>query len=91
MKVKPREKGLIVHYPNQARILKDTGEEVPDISYWRRRLKAGEVVKVSGPSQEVVSPEPIKDPVTPPVVEEVKTEKTGEKKSSQKSSSSKKK
>lgn len=43
--VKPRTIHTIVRYPDQPdKVLASTGCEVPDTTYWRRRLKKGDVV-----------------------------------------------
>ena len=41
--IKPRD-GLTVRDPRTAKPLPDYGKEVPAVSYWRRRLKDGDVV-----------------------------------------------
>ena len=43
-KLKPA-KGLKVRHPNDFRHMKEGGESVPMNTYWRRLLKAGDVVE----------------------------------------------
>ena len=46
MKVKP-EPGLIVRRPNPPYLpLKESGENVPDNSYWKRRINDGSVKEI---------------------------------------------
>lgn len=44
MKVKPAVPGAIIRDPQTRLPLPAEGGEVPDNSFWRRRLRAGEVV-----------------------------------------------
>lgn len=46
MKLKPAIPGAIVRDPHTKRPLPAEGREVPDNAFWRRRLRAGEVVPV---------------------------------------------
>lgn len=46
MRVKPRESSLIVRDPDTRRTLPPEGAEVPDTTFWRRRLRDGDVVLV---------------------------------------------
>jgi hypothetical protein len=53
MFVKPAKQGLIIRRPEIKKgnnILPDTGADVPENSYWLRRLKSGEVVKAQPPN-----------------------------------------
>lgn len=43
--VKPYGEALVRFPNNRARILKSEGEYVPNSTYWRRRIKGGDVVK----------------------------------------------
>lgn len=45
LNLKPRE-GLLVRHPD-GKHLASKGESVPDIPYWRRRLRDGDVEKTS--------------------------------------------
>jgi hypothetical protein len=45
--LKPAEKGRIVRDPRNGKPLPDGGDAVPDTSYWRRRLMAGDVKKTT--------------------------------------------
>lgn len=42
--VKPARKGLIVRDPQTGQPLSYEGEQKPDTTYWRRRLRDGDVV-----------------------------------------------
>lgn len=46
MRVKPASPGLLVRDPVSKRALPEEGREVPESSYWMRRLRAGDVVRV---------------------------------------------
>lgn len=46
MNVKPAKPGTVVRDPQTYERLPDEGAEVPDTSYWRRRLDQGDVVVV---------------------------------------------
>ena len=46
VKLKPSKKGLKVHNPATKLFLKEDGEHVSNSTYWRRRLKCGDVVEV---------------------------------------------
>ncbi len=47
MRVRPSRPGLIVGYPRRPGApLAQGGEEVPEVSYWMRRLRRGDVVRV---------------------------------------------
>ena len=57
--LKPAVEGFIVRFPgNRDRILKQKGEYVRANTFWRRRLRGGDVIKVETPS-----PKKKKDPV----------------------------
>jgi hypothetical protein len=54
MFVKPSKQGLVIRRPEIKKgnnILPDMGADVPENSYWLRRLKSGEVVKVQSPNR----------------------------------------
>jgi hypothetical protein len=59
MKVKPATPGAIVRDPHTKRPVPDEGEDVPDTSYWIRRLRDGDVVLVEGP--ELSAPAELED------------------------------
>lgn len=59
MKVKPAIPGTIVRDPDTKRALPDEGDDVPDTSYWLRRLRDGDVVRIDA------QPRPELDPVMP--------------------------
>lgn len=46
MKVKPAIPGAVIRDPISRRALPEEGGDVPDTSFWIRRLRAGEVVIV---------------------------------------------
>lgn len=46
MRVKPADPGAVIRDPVTKRQLPADGGDVPDTSFWRRRLDAGEVVVV---------------------------------------------
>jgi len=52
MNVKPAEPGAVVRDPATFNRLPDEGAEVPDTSYWRRRLQQGDVVEVAPAPQQ---------------------------------------
>lgn len=58
MRVKPAIPGAIVRDPHSKRQLPAEGGDVPDSSFWIRRLRAGDVVIVAEPT-------PRTAPVTP--------------------------
>lgn len=43
MKVKPTRPGLLLRDPHTKRALPEEGGRVPDTSFWRRRIRSGEV------------------------------------------------
>lgn len=47
MKLKPKHPGMIIRDPQTMRPLPDEGAEVPDSSYWHRRLADGDVIAVT--------------------------------------------
>jgi hypothetical protein len=56
VKVKPKP-GLVVRDPDTRQPLPSAGAEVPDTVHWRRRLAAGDVVRLeSSPAVREVSP-----------------------------------
>ena len=44
--VKPARPGLVVRDPRSKRPLPENGGMVPDNSFWRRRLRSGDVIPV---------------------------------------------
>ena len=48
MKVKPAE-GRAVRDPDSMVLLPDEGKDVPDTTFWRRRLRDGDVIEVVDP------------------------------------------
>lgn len=44
MRIKPARPGLLVRDPVSKRPLPDSGRDVPETSYWLRRLAAGDVI-----------------------------------------------
>ena len=46
LKIKPAKPGLLVRSPSSGRPLPANGAEVHSNSYWRRRLRQGDVVVV---------------------------------------------
>jgi hypothetical protein len=46
MKVKPAGPDRAIPYPMSTELLPEDGADVPDTSYWRRRLRDGDVVPV---------------------------------------------
>lgn len=48
--VKPARKGLVVRKPNCAQLAAE-GETVPENSYWLRRIRGGDVVKITPPKK----------------------------------------
>lgn len=50
MKVRPTNPDIRVPYPNSPdRALPPEGDDVPESSYWMRRLRDGDVVRVDAP------------------------------------------
>lgn len=63
MKVKPANPGAVIRDPHTKRPLPEGGGTVPDTTFWRRRLRAGDVVLVEDASG---NDEPTgREPVTP--------------------------
>lgn len=58
MKVKPAIPGAVIRDPHTKRPLPAEGREVPDTAFWRRRLLAGEVVRI-GPAAQPTGREPV--------------------------------
>lgn len=57
MKVKPADPAAVIRDPHTKRALPSDGSDVPDTSFWIRRLKAGDVVRIDEPSgREPVAP-----------------------------------
>lgn len=50
MRVKPADPRAIIRDPHTKRPLPAEGREVPDNAFWRRRLMAGEVVRIDDPA-----------------------------------------
>lgn len=59
MKVKPVDPNAVIRDPHTLRQLPPEGAEVPENTFWTRRLLAGEVVRVEESSTPVGN-EPIK-------------------------------
>lgn len=47
MKVKPAVPGSIIRDPHTRRPLPDEGADVPETSFWHRRLRDGDVVRIT--------------------------------------------
>lgn len=47
MKVKPARPGLIIRDPHTRRALPDEGGDVPETSFWLRRLRDGDVIPIA--------------------------------------------
>jgi hypothetical protein len=63
LNVKPASPALVVRDPHTKRALPPDGGLVPDTNYWRRRIRAGDVLRV---------PErPMRTPAAPPQKVEV--------------------
>jgi hypothetical protein len=50
MKVKPATPGSIIRDPHTKRPVPDEGDDVPETSFWIRRLRDGDVVIVEPPA-----------------------------------------
>ncbi|ODS09731.1 DUF2635 domain-containing protein [Vibrio scophthalmi] len=50
VKLKPKDKELMVRDPETRVPLKKTGEEKPLNAYWIRRIKDGSVIQMSSPT-----------------------------------------
>lgn len=48
-RLQPSSEGLLVLFPETRRPLSPQGEEVTLTTYWRRRLRSGDVVEVAAP------------------------------------------
>ncbi len=60
MFVKPAKQGLVIRRPEIKKgnnILPDTGADVPENSYWLRRLKSGDVLKTQPPQSQQGAPD----------------------------------
>jgi hypothetical protein len=64
MKVKPAGPDRAVPYPGTNTLLPAEGAVVPDNTYWRRRLRGGDVVLLDDRPVEEHPPAP--QPLTPP-------------------------
>lgn len=62
MKVKPVDPNAVIRDPHTRRQLPPDGDEVPENTFWTRRLRDGEVVRV-----EVVRVESPSESAEPPV------------------------
>lgn len=51
MRVKPAVPGAVIRDPHTKRPLPAEGGEVPENSFWVRRLREGEVVRIDAPAQ----------------------------------------
>jgi hypothetical protein len=59
MRVKPAKPGNVIRDPRTRRPLPAEGATVPDTTFWQRRLDAGEVVLVEGPTSTPTGLEPL--------------------------------
>lgn len=60
MIVKPANPGAVIRDPRTKRQLPAAGGRVPDSSYWRRRLRSGDVVPVTDEQPlEALAPDPV--------------------------------
>lgn len=50
MRIKPAIPGAVIRDPHTKRPLPAEGDDVPDNSFWIRRLRAGEVVRLDAPA-----------------------------------------
>jgi hypothetical protein len=50
MRVRPAKPGAIIRDPDSYQQLPAEGGRVPDTTFWRRRLRAGDVVLVTEPA-----------------------------------------
>lgn len=48
--LKPKRAGHVVRDPKTTRKLPDAGSHVPDTTFWRRRLRSGDVVEAKPPA-----------------------------------------
>lgn len=62
MRVRPADPNAIIRDPHTKRPLPAEGGEVPDNHFWRRRLRAGEVVLIAAVTQRHV------DSAIPPLI-----------------------
>jgi hypothetical protein len=46
--VKPKE-GLVIRRPDNGRVLSAEGEEVPQSTFWQRRINEGDVIEGKAP------------------------------------------
>ena len=49
MRVRPKTPGVVIRDPYTRRRLPDEGGRVPNNTFWRRRLRSGDVVPVENP------------------------------------------
>lgn len=59
MKVKPAVEGAVIRDPNTMLPLPAEGAEVPETSYWIRRLNSGELVRLPDDSAVPTGREPV--------------------------------
>lgn len=64
MHVKPATPGAVIRDPHTRRRLPDEGARVPDTSFWRRRLRAEDVVPVESRASKPTKPTGA-EPVSP--------------------------
>lgn len=62
MRVKPARPGVIIRDPHTRRPLASEGADVPETSYWLRRLRDGDVERLLDEDR---TPRPEMDPVAP--------------------------
>jgi len=46
MRVKPVDPNAVIHDPHTKRRLPAEGDDVPESTFWVRRLRAGEIVRI---------------------------------------------
>lgn len=63
MRVKPADPNAVIRDPHTRQVLPAEGGDVPETSFWIRRLRAGEVVRVE--SAEPTGTEPAIAPIAP--------------------------
>ncbi|MEM7308902.1 MAG: DUF2635 domain-containing protein [Planctomycetota bacterium] len=61
-RLRPGSKGLVVRVPGRQSPLAAAGEEVALDTYWRRRLRAGDVVEVGERRAPNAKRKPVADP-----------------------------
>lgn len=72
MKVKPVNPDAVIRDPHTRRPLPATGGDVPDSNFWRRRLRAGEVVPVVLVTRPVTAAPTGNEPLSPLTTRDLK-------------------